>query len=220
MKYCKVKIDFKSKSYLFTLNDLNSMVNNGTRVFLISSSSLETNGEIATLIKFAEVMRKMKHLKEFNFDCGYFKDQNAPPMELLTDLPFKYLRSHQFNIYGKRDVQMMVSTISKIKSRQGDHKNSSFLRGFQLMRNVVSDYLLTPDDFKLLKNLPLTYVDLRALDLKQDNIKDFREIMKQMKILDIKFYYQLFPRRKDFRIDVEKFGPGRIYNTIIAINDD
>ena len=55
------------------------------------------------------------------------------------------------------------------------------------MRNFVSDYLLTPEDFELLKNLPVTHVDLHALNLTKDNIKVFRKIMKQMKIRDIDF---------------------------------
>ena len=190
------------------------MLEYNIRIIVIKSSSLRAEGDIGTLIKFAEIIRKMNHLEEFDFDCEDFEDENAPPMELLTDLPFRYLHSYQFKIFGKVDVLMMVLTISKIKYLQGDHKNFYRCKGFQLKRNFVSDYLLTPDDFKLLINLPLTYVDLHALDLTKGNIKEFGEIMKQMKILEIEYDDELF-QNEDFEIDVEEFGPGGIYKTII-----
>ena len=84
------------------------------------------------------------------------------------------------------------------------------------MRNFVSDYLLTPEDFELLKNLPVTHVDLHALNLTKDNIKVFRKIMKQMKIRDIDFEEELYDD-EDFIIGVERFGPGDIYRTIKEI---
>ena len=186
------------------------MLEYNIRIIVIKSSSLRAEGDIGTLIKFAEVMRKMNHLEEFDFDCEDFEVENAPPMELLADLPFKFLKSYQFKIFEKGDVVRMAKTLSLIKSLCGPN-SKYYRRGFHLIRSYVSDYRLTLEDFELLKNLPVTSVDLEALDLKQDNITDFREIMNEMKIRDIYFYDELFP---DFEIYVDDFGPGGIYKTI------
>ena len=114
----------------------------------------------------------------------------------MTELPFKHLSSWNFKMFGKEDVAKLAETLSLIKS----------LCSFSLEFNFDSEYLLTPDDFFLFRNLPVTSVDISALDLKRDNIKNFDEIMKQMKIRDM---YSL-----EEHCSVKKFGPGDIYRTI------
>ena len=183
LENCKVKLAGKHVTYSFTLEDLKFMMQCGIKIVEIESFFLD-NKDSATLLKFAEVMRKMKSLEKFEFDFQDFEVENAPPMELLTDLPLKFLQSYQFKIFGKKDVAKMANTVAQIKSLNGNHSQLCF-SGFHLKENFNSDYLLTPDDFALLKNLPVTLVDLHALDLTKDNINVFGEIMKQMKIQEI-----------------------------------
>ena len=214
LQNCKVKLAGEcGEKYSITLEHLELMIQYGIQIVEIESFCLRTERENDTLLKFADVMRKMKHLEKFEFDCEDFEDENAPPMELLTDLPFKYLTSYQFKVYGKGDVSKMAKTLALIKSLDGNLSQSS-CSGFHLKRNFVSDYLLTHEDFELLKNLPVTLVDLHALDLTKDNINVFSEIMKQMKIQEIEYDEDELFGNKDFRIDVERFGPGGVYNTI------
>ena len=216
MKNCKLRLVGSAlfgPNYSFTLENLELMVSYGIRIIEIRSFFLKTEGDINSLLKFAEIMRNMKHLEEFRFSFDDFEEENAPPMELLTHLPFNFLMSHHFKIVGRRDVVGMTKIVSQIKSLRRSCFNSDYFSGFHLKRNYVSDYLLTPEDFKSLKNLPVTHVDLHALDLKKENIKNFREIMKLMKIRDIEYEKELY-EDEDFEIYVEDFGPDGIYSTI------
>ena len=52
--------------------------------------------------------------------------------------------------------------------------------------------------------------------LTKDNVKDFREIMNGMKILDLCFLDCDFDD-EDFEVVAEDFGPNGIYKTIAAI---
>ena len=214
LKSCKVKLDCYD-SYLFTIENLELMVKYNIRIVEIECDSLRTQGENDTLVKFAAVMHKMKHLEDFSFDGEDFQDHHVPPMELLTDLPFKYLSSYQFKIFGRRDVMDMARILSSIKSLYRPYKEPYNRSGLHLQSNMVSDYLFTPEDFALLKNLPLTSVYLNALDLKKDNIKDFRKIMKEMKIREIDYSLD---ENEDFEIDIEEFGPDGVYKTIKDIS--
>ena len=111
----------------------------------------------------------------------------------------------------------MAKTLSLIKSLYQSYNQPYYFFGFKLKRNPFSDYLLTPEDFELLKNLPVTSVDLEALDLTKDNIKIFRKTMKQMKIREIDFEEELY-QNKEFEINIERFGPSDIYRTIKDIS--
>ena len=212
LRKCKVKLTGSRANYPFTLEQLKFMIQNGIQIVEIESLFLRTKGDDDSLLKFAEVMRKMKHLEKFQFDCDDFEEENAPPMELLTDLPFKQLKSYQFKIFGKENVSQMAKTVALIKSLHWN-PNQCSSRCFHIKQNFLSDYLLTPEDFELLKNLPVTSVNLHALDLTKDNVKDFRDIMKQMKIIQIEYDRQEL-ESAGFRINVENWGFGGIYKTI------
>uniref|UniRef100_A0A7M5X9I4 F-box domain-containing protein n=1 Tax=Clytia hemisphaerica TaxID=252671 RepID=A0A7M5X9I4_9CNID len=209
LKSTTVKLDFGN--YSLTIKELELMVEYDIQIIEIESFFLRTEGEHTSLLKFADVMRKMKYLKKFEFNFEDFDDENVPPMELLTDLPFRHIKSFQFEIFGSEDVVRMVETLSKIKSLHEPPIKKSYFSGFYLYRNYSSDYQYKPKDFSLLKSLPVKSVDLDALDLQRHNIKDFREMMNEMQILEIDDYYF---DGKDFKLAVEKFGPAGIYRTI------
>ena len=110
MKNCKVKL-IGDWSYSLTIDNLKMMIQHGIQISEVGSYALRTEGQNDTLLKFVEVIREIKHLKEFQFECEAFEDANAPPMESLADLPFKHLKSYQFKIFGKEDVVRMAKTL-------------------------------------------------------------------------------------------------------------
>ena len=190
-------------NYCFTVENLEYMVERDIKIVEIESCYLDTNEEISALFKFADVMRKMRHLEVFNFTWNEFECENSPPMELLTDLPFESLFSYNFNMQeGQIDnAAWILSNIKSMKARDAE---------FQLRPDFVTFYKITPEEFALFQNLPVTLVELWALDLTESNVVEFREIMEKMKIEHIEFDKGDF----DFEISIKKFGPADRYKTI------
>ena len=147
-----------------------------------------------------KVMWKMKYLEEFYFSHEDF-DQvsyNYAPIELLTDLPFKFLSSGNFS-FATGNIEDIVNTLSQIKT----------LVGFEIYQDLEENYQLSPDELKLFKDIPINNLDLEALDLTEENVVEFRKVMKEMKITSIEAIEDV-----DFEIKVKDFGPGGIYKTI------
>ena len=111
----------------------------------------------------------------------------------------------------------MFQCLILIKTLRRSDSEPYFLSGFNLKLNCLSDYLLTPYDFALLKNLPVTQVNLNALDLTQSNIKDFGKSMKQMIIRNIYFDKALL-HNQHLKVVFDKFGPRVIYKQLIRQN--
>uniref|UniRef100_A0A7M5VDP0 F-box domain-containing protein n=1 Tax=Clytia hemisphaerica TaxID=252671 RepID=A0A7M5VDP0_9CNID len=191
--------------YKFTVDDVKLMEKLNLKIIYIESRYLKTDEEISKLLEFAEVMRKMKHLKEFYFSPEEFdrNDQVFAPMELLTDLPIKYLYSSNFE-FEKRHFRDIVNTLSRIKS----------LIGFGIY-NDLDDDKLTPDELELFKDIPINNLDVDSLDLRKDNVDDFQNIMKGMKITDIEMPYCGYDDSLyDIKLEIKNVGPGGIYRTI------
>ena len=190
--------------YFFSVKDLELMVKMDLKIIKIESHSLRTEGEVSKLLEFAEVMKKMKYLEEFQFSCEEF-DMHSDvyaPMELLTDLPIKSLISWHFK-FEKGKFEYIARTISEMKH----------LTKFYLQQNYTS-YVLLPEELALFKKVPITYLDLDVLDLKRENVVEFRDVMKEMKIECIEWDDDKDPEDIPFEIDVKAFGPGGIYKTI------
>ena len=115
----------------------------------------------------------MKHLTADRLG-EEFDDLLLLPVDLWTDLPFKQLDSWHFST-KENDICSTVKTLSEIKT----------LSKFKLREDLVTNYKLTPINFALFKHLPGKSVDLSALDLRKNNINEFRQIMLEIKIEDI-----------------------------------
>ena len=71
---------------------------------------------------------------------------------------------------------------------------------------------LSPEELALFRNLPVTDLDLSALDLKKDSVEEFSEIIKEMRVKDIVYDEEDF---EDFEITVENFSdPAGFFRTI------
>ena len=73
--------------------------------------------------------------------------------------------------------------------------------------------MLSPKELALFKKAPVVYLDLSVLDLKRENVVEFRDVIEEMEIANIDW------GDKDledipFEINVKDFGPGGIYKTI------
>uniref|UniRef100_A0A7M5WHV2 F-box domain-containing protein n=1 Tax=Clytia hemisphaerica TaxID=252671 RepID=A0A7M5WHV2_9CNID len=201
IKNCTVIMDNLHPSYLFTVKDLESMVKLDIKIILIDTSCLavSTNPE---LLNFVKVMRKMKYLKEFRFCNEDFRDEIVPPpMEQLTDLPFKSIATDNFRVEEGK-VGDIVNILSQIKS----------LKELKIRPDHHTDYKMSPSDFALFKDLPvtITFLCLEALNLTKENEVEFRQIMKQMKITNILWFDRNF-EEQGFEIDIKIDG---VYETI------
>ena len=139
----------------------------------------------------------MKYLNVFQL--GEEFDGHKLPMDILTDLPVQGLLSWHFRM-SEENIHETVKTLSKMKN----------LKDFKIYPNNQTNFKLTPKDFELFKHLPVTSVDLDALDLTKDNLSEFRQIMLEMKIEDIDWEINY----DDFEITITDFGPRGIYKTI------
>ena len=101
--------------YLYTSKDIALMVQLNARVVKIESLALRTEGDVTTLLKFADLFRKMEYLKDFSFSQGDFAKENLPPMEKLFDLPFKSITTWNFAI-EKWNIRNVVDILYKIEN--------------------------------------------------------------------------------------------------------
>ena len=103
--------------YTFTVDDLELMAELDLKIFFIESRFLRTERESSKLLEFAEVLKKMKYLEQFFFSCEEFDHTtyDYAPIELLTDLPFKYLFSGNFE-FEKGNFEDIANTLSQIKT--------------------------------------------------------------------------------------------------------
>ena len=204
IKGCRVSLQQRSVSdvrYLLTLKDIELMVKLDIKVTVIDSDALKTDGEVSKLLKFADLIRKMNHLEDFSFAFEEFENDNILSMEKLTDIPIKHATTGNFLIQ-KETINDVVKILSQMKC----------LEELVIAPNFDKDYKLTVNDLALFQNLPVKRLHLNALDLKKDNVEDFRQIMRGMKI---KYIGGL---RKNFgeglEISEQRFGPGNRYVTI------
>ena len=159
----------------YTVEHLELMIKMDLKIVNIESRLLRTENKVSKLLEFAEVLRKMKYLKNFEFspvdfdmDVGVYA-----PMELLTDLPIKMLVAWHFE-FEKEKFEYIAKSLSQMKH----------LTEFYLQQNYVI-YVLSPKELALFKKVPIAYLDLSVLDLKRENVVEFRDVMKEMKIKNI-----------------------------------
>ena len=177
------------------------MIKLDVKVVFVDIDVIEIDGEVPVLLKFADLFRKMKHLENFSFSCDDFDKDNPLPMEKLTDIPIKRISTWNFVI--KKDT---IKDVAKILSQM------KHLEEFDIGTNFDEDYYLSVEDFALFKQLPVNSLYLAALDIRKDNVDDFRQIMREMKIE----YIEGFEDLQDEGIVVyeQSFGPGDRYVTI------
>uniref|UniRef100_A0A7M5V8S1 F-box domain-containing protein n=1 Tax=Clytia hemisphaerica TaxID=252671 RepID=A0A7M5V8S1_9CNID len=186
----------------YTVRDLELMVKFDLKITTINSRSLRTEGKVSKLLEFAKVMKKMKYLEEFKCD-DFDQDTGVyAPLELLTDLPIKFLISWNFEFH-EGGIEDIAKTLSRMKH----------LTEFYLQQNYHV-FLLSPEELALFKDVPITCLELCVLDLKRDNIDKFQNVMKEMKIKFIEWGDYKGPEDFDFEITVKPFGLGGIYKTI------
>ena len=153
IKDCEViladPIDIGDDSHRFEIKDVELMIKLDIKITRVETGLLNAyDDDIPKLFKFADLCRKMKHLKEFNF-------------------------------------------------HREDH------------------FKLSVDQFALLKDLPVKTLCLETLNLKKDNIVQFRQIMSEMKIEWIEqFWFEKDWSQYDFEVSIQSFGPNGLYKTI------
>uniref|UniRef100_A0A7M5V4Q0 F-box domain-containing protein n=1 Tax=Clytia hemisphaerica TaxID=252671 RepID=A0A7M5V4Q0_9CNID len=203
---CKVVLKepiYEDGSYLYTLKDIELMVKLNIRVTKIESRSLRIENDVPTLLKFADLFRQMKYLKDISFGHGDFEKGNLPPMEKLIDLPFTTISTWNFAV-EKWNIKSMVDILHRMK----------YLKEFSIETNYDVNYKLSVEEFSWFKTLPVNLVYLEALDLTKVNIPEFREIMKGMRIKTVDYFEENF-EDADFEIDIKYYGPiGDEYSTV------
>ena len=86
------------------------------------------------------------------------------------------------------------------------------LNEFDLEPNYDEGYKLTLDEFALFKHLPVKILHLEALDLKRDNVDEFRRIMTGMTIRYISGFQGSLG--DGLEISANRFGPDNRYVSI------
>ena len=197
-------VNFGLGSYVFTAKDLELMLKLNLKITYISTRAFSKNNEISNLPGLANVLKKMKYLKEFRLSLFDLEDQEPELMESLADLPIKYMSSENFR-FEAETIERVVGVLSKMKQ----------LIDFRFDSNCGLGFEMSPKEFVLFKDLPVKFVHLDNLDLSSvNNIIKFGEIMKEMRIEKIDGDNKYNTDKEEFKIFVEKFGPGGIYKTI------
>ena len=198
IRYCRFLLHGHGSRYRFTVKDLELMVELDIRVVYVESRALNTDGEISKLLEFLDILRRMKYLEAFGFSLYDFEDQNPEMMEkLLVDLPIQRIGTQNFRL-EEGNIEKAVQILSRMES----------LIELRIQPVFQRPYRLSPKEFLLFRNLPVTYVHLGALDLDltKENVLKFRAIMKVMEIEEIGgFPEQYFDDDKDFEIFIEDF---------------
>ena len=185
-------------AYKFTIKDIETFARYNIKISFISSSVLRDQGEYSKLMKFVPVLRRLKHLKCFEFEEYGFKFDHSGFVK-FSNLPFRNIKTHSLNM-SKENVGNFVDTLSKMKSLQHIHI-------------VWNGFKLSPEEFALFKDLPVKKVNLTALDLTRQNVPKFREIMNEMKIE--KIVSSLTKKKKwGLGIRFSQFGPSGIYCSV------
>ena len=118
----------------------------------------------------------------------------------MVDLPIIFLESSNL-LFKKGEISKIISTLQKIKT----------LAEFRLFGD--NEYKLTPEEFKLFKVLPMTLVQLEALDLTAENIGEFRDIMRSMQLIMLEWDKRNF-QDLDVELSLKTFGPNGSFLTI------
>ena len=190
-------------SYRFTIDDLELMIKLGLGIIKIESTSLKVTRDTSELLKFAELIRYMDYLHEFRISFQHFDSIDLPTMNLLIDLPIKYITSCHF-LFEKENIREIVNTLSKIET----------LVDFRFIQNYENKFKLTPEEFELFEDVPLTLVSLEQLDLSTDNLLHFRNIMRENMKIEFIIWNEDNFQDVDFEFSIKSFGPGNIYKYI------
>ena len=112
-----------------------------------------------------------------------------------------YLSTWNFLI-KKETIKDVAKVLSQMK----------FLDSFDIGTNNDEKYYLTPEDLVLFKDIPVKMLYLHALDLTEDNVEDFRQVMRQMEIECIEGIEDF--QNDGLEISEQYFGPDDRYVTI------
>ena len=178
------------------------MVEHNIKIISIDTSCLRIDNNFI-LLEYAKLMRKMKYLEEFRFCDEDYRDEIMAPIELMVDLPFKSISTDNFR-NQKDKIGDIVNVLSRIKT----------LNEIHVKPDLQTNYLLSAEDFALFKNLPVKVVYLDSFDLTNENMVEFRQVMKEMKIEEIIWFPELEEDQRRLVISIQKFGPDGIYKTI------
>ena len=204
-KNCKVTLedgDFLSPHHKFAVSELELMVKQNIKVTSIDTDSLRTGNVGLNFLAFAEVIRKMKYLKELNVSDDNFAF-DPPPVDYFKGLPIPVLATNDFKMDNEKLAQI-ANTLSEMKSL------SRLIIVCSIYQEAFSK--LSPEELALFRNLPVTDLDLLALDLKKDNIEEFSEVIKGMRVGNILYDERDFV---DFKITIQEIWDGSdIYQTI------
>ncbi|XP_066934932.1 uncharacterized protein [Clytia hemisphaerica] len=189
---------------LYTVKHLELMVALDIKIVYIESEGLNFES-CPILLEMVKVMKKMRHLKEFRFyDCD-FKTEFRSEVGSLVDLPIKSM-STSFFVREEGKIGDIVDTLLRMKS----------LNQVTISEAYETDHMLSPEELILFKELPVKEVFLEALNLTPQNIPEFRQVLKQMKIAKIHWITGYF-ETLGFEVSVEEFideSNGLIYKTI------
>ena len=198
-KNCYIIFPELEGSYEFTIEDLELMVKLDLRVVKIESSRLDASNEIEHLLKFVEIIKKMRYLEEFQLSIDHFVLQDVMTMSRLVKLPIRFITSWNFH-FEKGYIKDIANTLLQIKT----------LEEFRFITKNENPFKLSPKEFELFKDIPVTMIYLEQLDLTADNLLQFRKIMREKMKLKYIVCYGNF----DFEVSVKSFGPGNIYKYI------
>ena len=166
LKECKIEItNFYYERYKFTVKDFELMVKEDVRVTQITSDALEVDGDSSNLEFFIPVLKQLEYLEEFSFRTTL---ENGPaPIHLFTDFPIESIETSEFELQ-EDTIDQVIEILDQIECE------------VLVWSPVWNDYLLSPEDLLKFEHLPLGDVDMKALDLTEENIPDFRKVIKRI----------------------------------------
>ena len=182
-KNCEVSMTYITNEgrYLFTVEDLESMVEHDIKVTYIMSDALKTDGLSENFGLFAPVLKQMKYLEDFYFTQDPLEGLDCPPpVHLLTDIPIQSITTNDF-VMDKQNIKNIVNTLSKMKS----------LQRLDIYSSEITGYKLSPEELSLFKDFPIRDIDDDALDLKKENSVKFRQILSELKDLDCNRLFEI-----------------------------
>ena len=147
------------------------MVEFDIKVTFIMNDALRLDGLSANFGLFAPVLKKMKYLDDLFIIKGPQDVLDGPlPIHLLTDLPIDTVSTNDLKM-EKGKIGEIVDTISRMKS----------LKNLDIKSSWITGYKLSPEELSLFKGFPIRDIDEDALDLKKENVEEFRQILLELK---------------------------------------
>ena len=168
MKDCSVHLSLAETEddYLFTMKDMTMMAQKGVEVVTILSNRLRTEGSRDNLIEFVPILKRFKYLGDF-YLC--YEIEHPPPIHSLVDLPKSHVTTDEFLLEDGKIVEI-TNTLRKMK----------YLEDVHIYLNESTGYKLSPHDLSLFKGLPVSVISIDVLNLSEENVPLFRQILEEM----------------------------------------